>query len=70
MKESKKSGKIFDNIKSLYIEKEIFLFLDEKKKLNIIMYNKLIQKLLEIDFEYYKKISGKYKEIEKNGKGK
>ena len=57
-------------IKSSYIIKGIFSFLHEEKKLNIIIYNKEIQKKLLIDIRDYKKLSGKYKIGEKNGKGK
>jgi len=49
---------------------EIFPFLDEKKKLNIISYNKELIKKLKVDINDYKKISGKYKIGKKNGKGK
>ena len=58
------------DIKSLYIFKGIFLFVYEKQKLNLIIYNKKLQKLFEVDIEDYKKISGKYKIAEKNGKGR
>ena len=58
------------DIKSSYIIKEVLLFLNERLKLNLIMYNKQLQKLLGVDIKTYKKISGKYKIIEKNGKGK
>ena len=49
------------DIKSLYIKKKIFSFLEEKQKLNIILYNKELQKELLVDIEDYKKSSGKYK---------
>ena len=45
-------------------------FISEKQKLNLIIYNKQIQKIFDVDIELYKKISGKYKIGEKNGKGK
>ena len=57
-------------IKSSYILKKIFSFLNEKKKLILINYNKKIQKRLQIDLEYFKKISGKEIIGDKNGKGK
>jgi len=57
------------DIKSFYIIKKIFLFLYEKNKLNMIIYNKELQKKLLIDIKDYKKISGKYKIGGKNGKG-
>jgi len=61
---------IENSIESLYILKNIFSFLSEKQKLNIIIYNKHIQNKIDINIEDYKKISGIYKEIKKNGKGK
>ena len=59
-----------NSIKSPYILKKVFSFIDEKRKLNMIIYNKELQKKLGIDIEEYKKKSGKYKIGEKNGKGK
>ena len=47
----------------------IVSFLSEKDKLNIIKYNKYFQRILSIDIEYYKKISGKYKIDGINGYG-
>ena len=41
-----------------------------EKERNIIMHNRELQKLLFVDIENYKKISGKYKIGDKNGKGK
>ena len=58
------------SIKSLYILNNIFAFLPEKQKLNIIIYNKYIQKKLDINIENYKGINMKYKNSERNGKGK
>ena len=65
-----KTVKMKKEIKSFYIIKEIFSNLKEKKKLDLIIYNKSIQKLMGYNIDYYKKISGKYKKAEKNGKGK
>ena len=59
-----------NSIKSSSVLKKVFSFLDEKQKLNMIIYNKQLQKKLDVDIEEYKKISGKYKVGEKNGKGK
>ena len=50
--------------------KIIFSFLNENKKLNIIINNKNLQKKLEINIENYKQISKRYKIGERNGKGK
>ena len=58
------------DIKSSFIIKIIFSFLTEKRKLNIIIYNKELQNNLKNNIEDYKKISGKYKIGEKNGKGR
>ena len=57
-------------IESKYILKDIFSFLCENQKLNIIIYNKHMQKQLDINIKDYIRISGKYKEGERNGKGK
>ena len=49
------------DIKSSFIIKIIFSFLYEKKKYNMIIYNKELQNMLSFDIEDYKKISSKYK---------
>jgi len=54
-----------NNIKSLYILKEILNFLDEKKICGLIIYNKQLQNELGINIEDYKTISIKYKIGEK-----
>ena len=58
------------SIKSVYIFKEIFSFLDKKTLFNIINYNKQWQNALKINIENYKKLSGKYKIGKKYGRGK
>ena len=58
------------DINSSFIIKNIFSFLPEKQKLNMIIYNKLFQNIVLVDIKNYKKISGKYKIGKKNGKGK
>ena len=70
MAELKNKAINIEDIKSSYIKKEIFSLLNQKKILSMIIYNKKLQKLFVVDIEDYKKISGKYKEGEKNGKGK
>ena len=70
MAELKEIKYLIGDIKSSYIIKGIFLFLNDKQKLNIIIYNKKLQKILGVDIEVYKKISGKYRIGEKNGKGR
>jgi len=57
------------SIKSMYILKIIFTFLSEKQKLNLINYNKHLQKQFGLNIEDYKKMNGIYKEGGKNGKG-
>ena len=57
-------------IRSKYILKKILSFLDEKKKLIMIKYNKVFTKFLDITIEQYKKISGRLKINGINGYGK
>ena len=69
-KEIKSNIKLRD-IDSSYVIEEVFSFLNKKQlPLNLIIYNKELQNFLSIDIDDYKKISGKYKECEKNGKGR
>ena len=58
-----------DSVKSEHILKNIFLYLDEKKKFLLIRYNKFYQKLLGINIELYKKLSGRIRIGEANGFG-
>ena len=58
------------HIKSSYIMKTVLSFLNEKQKLNMIIYNKELQKICLVDIKDYKKISLKYRIGERNGKGK
>ena len=60
----------FRDIKSSYIIKRIFSFLNDKQKLNMIVYNKVLQKMLLVNINIYKIISGKYKTGGKKGNGK
>ena len=69
LKEIKMKINIGD-IKSSYIRNEVFSFLPEKQKLNMIIYNKKLQKKIHVDLEFYKKISKKYKIEGITGKGK
>ena len=62
--------KFAKNIKSDYNFKEIILYLGSKRLLNLIIYNKYLQKALQINLKDYKKISGKYKIGKKDGLGK
>ena len=56
------------DIKSSFIIKDLFLFLSEKQRLNVIIYNKELKKLLSVDINDYKKLSSKYIIGDKNGK--
>ena len=67
--EKKEINVPFKSIKSYYILTEIFSFLNSKQKLNLIIYDKQLQKELKISIKDYKKISGKYKRGWKSGKG-
>ena len=58
------------NIKSKYMMIFIFTFLDEKRKLEIIKYNKNMQNLLDIKMINYKFYKGRHIIYELNGKVK
>ena len=58
-----------DEIKSKNIRKDIFSYLNEKQKLKMIIYNKKLQNIFGVNINDFKKISGKYMKIEKNGIG-
>ena len=70
MRDIKSDLKFIKSIKSDYNLKEIFLILGRKRLFNLIIYNKHLQKAIKISIEDYKKISGKYKIGEKDGRGK
>ena len=57
------------DIKSLNVYKKIFSFFDERKKLDLLKYNKNYQKKMGIKLENYKKLSGRYKLEGINGYG-
>ena len=61
---------ILGNVSSKYIVKNIFSFIDENKKLNIIKNSKYFQNTLGISLEDIKNKSGKIKFIGNNGEGK
>ena len=62
---------MLDNIRSKYILKFFLSHVNEKKKLNLIKYNKNIQSKININILNYKILSGNYTTIyEKNGNGK
>ena len=58
------------NIKSFHNLNEVFSFVGQKKKLKMIIYNKQLQKMFGVNIQDYKKLSGKYKIVGKNGKVK
>ena len=57
------------NINSKYNLESIFSFIEFKKSLEIIIYNKKLQEKLNININYYKGISQKILKIDKNGIG-
>ena len=57
----------FNNVKTLYFIKVLFSYLNEKRKLKIINYNKSLQNLLDINIINYKIFSGKFLEYESGG---
>ena len=46
---------MLDNIKSSYILKELFKYVNEYKKLKLLNYNKTIQQRINLSIEDYKK---------------
>ena len=61
---------MLNNIKSYYITKIIFTFMDEKQKLKIIKYNKTLQKYTDICIINYMYFSQSYIIYEQKGRGK
>ena len=61
---------MLENIRSPIILKKIFNNVDDGVKLKIILYNKRIQKILNISLLNYKLYSGRYLIPEENGKVK
>ena len=59
-----------EGIKCLYTLKEIFSLVRTNRKMNIIIYNKELQKKFSFDITDYQEVNEKYKIGEKNGKGK
>ena len=58
---------MLEKLKSYYIKKELFLYLDEVAKLKLIQYNKKLQSLININLLNYQIISGKYLKNGENG---
>ena len=59
---------MLENIKSIYFLKMLLSYIDDKRKLELIKYNKTIQDKLNINIVYYKLGSEKYLLFDKNGK--
>ena len=69
--DDKKNIKLIDDINCKYIIFDnIFSYIPYNNILHLIKYNKDFQKKFEININIYKKRSGKYRILEKNGKGK
>ena len=64
-----KENNIF-SIKSRYILKKVFSYLNDKRKSLISLFNLKLQDVINVDIELIKKVSGIYKDAPKNGKGK
>ena len=58
------------NIKSIFFIKQLFSYLKEKEKLDIIKYNKSLQNIFNINIFNYKVFSEKYVIYYSNGGGK
>ena len=58
------------NIKSSYVLKRHFSYIDEKELLKIVKYNKRLLKILKINLIDYKILSGRYLIYEEKGKAK
>ena len=56
-----------DNIKSIFFLKIIFDFTEERKKLEMVKYNKNLQNKININILNYKILSGKYTIYGQNG---
>ena len=61
---------MLDYVKSKYILKIIFFFINDAKELNLVKYNNKIKDRLNIDLINYIYFSGKYFIGKKNRKGK
>ena len=61
---------MLDSIKSTYFKKNIFMLLDEIRKLKIINYNKSFQNMIGIELIHYMNLSKKYVIFDGNKMGK
>ena len=60
---------MFYNIKSIYFIDVIFSFFEDKRKLELVKYNKSLQKILNISITNYKFFSGRFIKYESKNKG-
>ena len=58
------------NIQSEFFIRKLFSNIYEDRKLKLVIYNKAIQKIIEISLINYKFMSGKYVVLELDGQGK
>ena len=58
------------NIKSSYIIKIFFEYIDEKQKLKLVKYNKKLQQKIDFSIVNFMHFKGNYLIYESNGKGK
>ena len=61
---------LINGIKSFFNLNEVFSFLDNRKKLSIIIYNKKLQKKFGVKISNYKKLSRRCIIVKKDGQGK
>ena len=61
---------MLEKIKSKYILEFLSSLVEEKTIIKLIKYNKYMQKRLNIDILTYKRLSGKYRISQRNGRGK
>ena len=61
---------MLQNIKSSYFIKLIYTFVDEAQKLELVKYNKSLQKNLDISINNYMYFKGRYIIYGSNGIGK
>ena len=55
LEERKTNFNFVESIKSSYVLKWVMSFLSEKQKLEMIIYNKQLQNILDVNIEEYKK---------------
>ena len=58
------------NIKSSIILRNVFTYIDHRRKLNLIRFNSTIQQKIGLNIVDYRRLSGKYKIIKNNNKGR